>query len=85
VSAIGRVGTWAAVIALGLNALLLGAAGLVAGRPLLLLLGVGAAIAAAGVWAAWRRHLRTLDALGQERRAMGQEARALRDLIRRSK
>jgi precorrin-6B methylase 1 len=85
VSAIGRVGTWVAVIALGVNALLLGAAGLAADRPGLLLLAAVAAIAAGGVWVAWRRHLRLLEAVRQERREMGDEARALRELVRRPK
>jgi len=84
VSAIGRVGTWVAVVALLLNSILLGAAGLAAGRPLLLA-GAGVAAAAAiGVVLLWRRHLRTLELVRQERRAMGDEARALRDLLRRS-
>lgn len=84
-SAIGRVGTWVAVIALGVNAILLGAAGLAAGRPGFLLLAMVAAIAAGGVWVAWRRHLRLLEVVREERRAMGDEARALRELVRRSK
>ena len=82
-SAIGRVGTWVAVIALLLNAILLGAAGLAARRPLLLV-GAGVAAAAAiGIVLSWRRHLRMLEVVRRERHAMGDEARALRDLLRR--
>ena len=82
-SAIGRVGTWVAVIALLLNAILLGAAGLAAGRPLLLAGAGVAALAAVGVIVLWRRHLRMLELVRQERQAMGDEARSLRDLLRR--
>lgn len=81
-SGIGRVATWIAVGVLVLNALLLGAAGLVAGRPALL---GGALLALAGAVAivvAWRRHLRSLATLTTEREALRDEAMALRDLLK---
>ncbi len=81
-SGVGRLATWIAVGVLGLNALLLGAAGLVAGRLAL----VGAAglsvLGAAAVVVAWRRHLRTLDELTAARQALKNEALALRELVR---
>lgn len=81
-SRLGRVATWVAAGALLLNALLLGAAGMVAGRPLLLV-AAGVALAAAGtVLLAWRRHLRTLARLEAERHAVRDEALALRDMLR---
>ncbi len=74
--------TWIAVGVLVLNALLLGAAGLVAGRPML----VGAAglslLGACAVVVAWRRHLRTLDELTDARQALRDEALALRELMK---
>ena len=82
-SGIGRLATWIAVVVLVLNALLLGAAGLVAGR--LVLVG-GAALSLLGAFAvvvAWRRHLRALDELTAARQALRDEALALRELVRR--
>jgi len=84
-SAIGRVGTWTAVGALGVNAVLLGVAGLVAGRPLLLLGAAGATAAAIGVILGWRRHRSSLDAMRRDRLALRGEVRALGDLIRRGR
>lgn len=79
---LGRVATWVAAGALLLNALLLGAAGAVAGRPALLV-AAGITLAAAGaVLIAWRRHLRTLARLESERHAVRDEALALRELLR---
>lgn len=74
--------TWIAVGVLVLNALLLGAAGLVAGRLFL----VGAAglslLGARAVVVAWRRHLRSLDELTAARQALRDEALALRELVK---
>lgn len=79
---VGRVATWIAVGVLVLNALLLGAAGLVAGRLVL----VGAAglslLGALAVVRGWRRHLRTLDELTAARQALRDEALALRELVK---
>ncbi|MFN2325248.1 MAG: hypothetical protein ABR551_05135 [Gemmatimonadales bacterium] len=81
-SGVGRVATWIAVGVLVLNTLLLGAAGLVAGRLVL----VGAAglslLGAFAVVVAWRRHLRTLDELTAARAALRDEALALRELVK---
>jgi hypothetical protein len=74
-----------AVGALGLNAVLLGAAGLVAGRPWLVVAGCLAAVGAVVVILAWRRHQRQLELLRRDRSAMRDEATALRDLLRRIK
>lgn len=84
-SAVGRWGSWVAGVALALNAVFLGVAGLVAGRPSLLVGAVVAAMAAVGVAVAWRRHRRTLEALQRDRHAMRDEATALRDLLRSPK
>ncbi len=82
-SQLGRAATWVAVGALVLNAGLLGAAGLVAGRPLLVAAGGVAALGAVTILLAWRRHLRHLASLAEDRRALRDEALALRELIRR--
>ncbi|MDZ4674522.1 MAG: hypothetical protein SGI84_08710, partial [Gemmatimonadota bacterium] len=76
-------GSWVAGIALALNAVFMGVAGLVAGRPSLLVGAAVAALGAIGVAVAWRRHQRTLASLHQGRLAMREEATALRNLIRR--
>jgi len=81
-SRLGRVATWVAAGALLLNALLLGAAGLVAGRPVLLVAAGVALVSAAAVLVAWRRHRRTLARLEADRHALRDEALGLRDLLR---
>lgn len=82
-SGVGRLATWVAVVVLLLNALLLGAAGLVAGRPVLV--GIAALLAAGAllVGLAWRRHRRRLQELAAGRQALRAEALAMRDLLRR--
>lgn len=82
-STVGRMATWTAVVVLALNAVLLGVAGVGAGRPLLLVAAAAAIVVAGTVLWAWRRHLAALDAMAQERRALREEALALRDLVRR--
>jgi hypothetical protein len=42
-----------------------------------------AALGAAAILVAWRRHLRHLASLAEDRRALRDEALALRELIRR--
>lgn len=82
-SAVGRVATGVAMAVLVLNALLLGAAGVVAGRPWLFA-GAVVCLAAAGlVYLAWRRHQRVLAELAGDRQALRDQALAMRDLIRR--
>jgi len=81
-SGIGRLATGIAVVALLLNALLLGWAGLVAGRLVLVGAAVLSLVGAVVVILAWRRHLRTLDELTAARQELRDEARALRDLLR---
>lgn len=81
-SAIGRFGSWVAGVALALNAVFLGAAGLVAGRPLLLLGAAVAVAASVAVAVAWRRHARALEELRRDRLAMRDEAHALREMLR---
>lgn len=83
VSRIGRLATWVAVVALLLNAVLLGAAGLVAGRPVLIGGAVLIAVAAGVVLLAWRRHQRSLAELAGERQLLREEVLALRSLVRR--
>lgn len=82
-SSLGRVATWIAVGVLAVNAVLLGAAGLVAGRPLLLGASAASALGAGAVGLAWRHHRQTLDAMAADRRALRDEALALRELVRR--
>lgn len=74
--------TWIAVGVLVLNALLLGAAGLVAGRLVLVGAAVFALLGAVAVIVAWRRHLRTLEELSAAREALRDEALALRELVK---
>jgi len=83
VTRLGRAATWVALAVLVLNAVLLGAAGLVAGRPALLVAAGVALMAALLVAVAWRRHQRTLSDLRAERHALRDEALALRELVRR--
>jgi len=83
VTRLGRAATWVALAVLVLNAVLLGAAGLVAGRPALLVAAAVALVAAVLVAAAWRRHRRTLADLRAERHALRDEVLALRELVRR--
>ncbi len=84
-SKLGRAATWVAVGALALNAVLLGAAGLVAGRPVLVVAAGVAAAGAVAILVAWRRHRRHLASLAEDRRALRDETLALRELIRRSR
>jgi hypothetical protein len=83
VSSLGRAATWVAVAALAVNAVLLGVAGAVAGRPLLVVGALASAAAAAAVLVAWRRHQRLLADMSADRQALRDEALALRDLVRR--
>jgi len=76
--------TWFAVGFLALDGVLLLLAGLWDRRPGLLAGGVACLLVALGVLAFWRRHQRTLAELREARRAVADEARALRDLIRNS-
>lgn len=82
-SAVGRVGTGVAVAVLTLNALLLGAAGLRAGRPWLSAAGAACLVGAGLVLLAWRRHKRLLAELAEDRQALREEALAMRDLLRK--
>lgn len=78
----GRALTWFAVGFLALDGVLLLLAGLWAHRGGLALGGAVCLAAAAGVLLMWRRHLRALAELREARRAVADEARALRALIR---
>jgi len=84
-TSVGRVATWIAAAVLAVNALLLGAAGVVAGRPALL---VGSAVALGAailVLLAWRRYQRTLAGITRERQALREETLDLRELLRRNR
>lgn len=84
-TALGRVATWIAAVILAINALLLGAAGLAADRPVLLGAGVAAGAGAVLVVVAWRRYQRTLAAITREREALRDETLGIRDLLRRGR
>lgn len=81
-SRLGRLATWVAVVVLLVNAMLLGAAGVVGARPALLAAGAGLLAGAGLVVVAWRRHRRRLAELTADREALRDEALALRDLVR---
>ena len=79
----GRIGTLLAVGFLVLDGVLLVLAGLW-GRRLGPAVGGLCCLAAAGlVQLYWRRHRRAVEELAQARRAVQDEVRALRDLLRR--
>lgn len=84
-TALGRAATWIAVVVLALNALLLGAAGLGADRPVLLAAAAAAGALAVLVLVAWRRHQRTLAAIARDREALRDETLGIRDLLRRGR
>jgi uncharacterized iron-regulated membrane protein len=79
----GRALTWLAVGFLALDGVLLLLAGLWGRRAGLAIGGTVCLGCAAGVLLLWRRHQRALVELREARRAVADEARALRELIRR--
>jgi hypothetical protein len=79
----GRMMTWLAVGFLVLDGVLLLLAGLWGGQAGPAVGGVVCLVSAAAVWALWRRHRRALADLAEARRAVRDEARALRDLLRK--
>ena len=79
----GRMMTWLAVGFLVLDGVLLLLAGLWGEQAGPAVGGVVCLVSAAGVWALWRRHRRALADLAEARRAVRDEARALRDLLRK--
>jgi hypothetical protein len=79
----GRALTWLAVGFLCLDGLLLLLAGLWAGRAGLLAGGAACLGCAAGVLWLWRRQQRALADVRQARVALQQEAREIRELLRR--
>jgi hypothetical protein len=78
----GRVMTWLAVGFLVLDGALLLLAGLWGGQAGLVVGGVTCLVGAGAVWALWQRHRRAVAELAEARRAVRDEARALRDLLR---
>lgn len=79
----GRVITWLAVGFLVLDGVLLLLAGLWGRQAGPAVGGVACLLCAGAVWALWRRHRRALAELTEARRAVRDEARALRDLLRK--
>jgi len=78
----GRTITILAIIALGLDGILLVLAGARVGRPSLVVLG-GACLAVGGlVWLYWNRYRRLIHELRHERAALGREAEELRRMLR---
>jgi hypothetical protein len=75
--------TWVAVGCLTLDGVLLGLAGYWGRRSGLVLGGLICLVLALGTVYLWRRHQRTLDELRRARREVADEARALRELVRR--
>jgi hypothetical protein len=79
----GRIGTLFAVGFLTLDGVLLLTAGLL-GRASAPAIGGGVCLLAAGVvLVLWRRHRRAVAELADARQALRDEARALRDLLRK--
>lgn len=78
----GRALTWFAVGFLTLDGVLLLLAGLWGRRGGVALGGAACLAAAGGVILMWRRHRRALVELREARKAVAEEARALRALIR---
>ena len=79
----GRVMTWLAVGFLALDGVLLLLAGLWGRRAGPAIGGTACLVGAGAAWALWRRHRRALADLAEARRAVRDEARALRDLLRK--
>jgi hypothetical protein len=75
--------TWVAVGSLTLDGVLLGLAGLWGRRSALVLGGLICLALAVGTVHLWRRHQRTVEELRRARREIADEARALRELLRR--
>jgi uncharacterized iron-regulated membrane protein len=59
--------------------------GLMTGRLLLVPVGLAFFIAAGLIVVYWRRHRRTLEEIGSDRRALSEQARALRESVSRKK
>jgi sensor domain CHASE-containing protein len=76
-----RTPTTLAVGFLSLDALLLGYAGLVWHRPLLLTAAAACGVGVVLVVAAWRRYRRTLEELEAARRDMKNEVASIRELL----
>lgn len=79
----GRFATYVAVGVLILDGVLLGLAGLWGGRGGLVVAGVVCLALAGLVVKAWQRHQARLRELAAVRRDVADEARALRELVRR--
>jgi hypothetical protein len=75
--------TWIAVGCLTLDGVLLGLAGLWGRRLGLMLAGGICLVLALGIVFLWQRHRRAVEELRQARRELADEARALRELVRR--
>ena len=75
--------TWVAVGCFTLDGVLLGLAGFWARRAGLVLGGLVCPALALVIVFLWRRHRRTLEELRRARREVADEARALRELVRR--
>lgn len=77
-----RVLTTSAVGVLWLDAVVLGVAGVVRGRPSLVLGAAACMLASVAVLVAWRRYRRTVAEVAAARRDLAREAKALRALLR---
>lgn len=75
--------TWLAVGFLVLDGVLLLFAGMWGRRTGPTVGGLACLVGAGIVWALWRRHRRAVAELAEARRAVRDEARALRDLLRK--
>lgn len=75
--------TWIAIGCFTLDGVLLGLAGFWGRRLGLVVGGLICLVLAAGVVYLWRRHRRKMEELRAARREVADEARALRDLVRR--
>lgn len=79
----GRIATFVAVGCLTLDGVLLGLAGLWSDRLGLLAGGGFCLLLAVAILFSWRRHRERMQELRQARREVADEARALRDLVRK--
>ena len=79
--AVGRTLTIIAIAVLAFDGAALAAIGLMNGRLVLVLVGVVFFLSSGLVVLYWRWHLRRLDDIRTARRALSEEARALRDSV----
>jgi membrane protein implicated in regulation of membrane protease activity len=79
--AIGRTLTIVAIAVLAFDGAALAAIGFMSGRMVLVAVGLVFFLSSGLVVLYWRRHLRRVDEIRTARRALGDEARALRESV----